>query len=57
MPDGSIYFGQVVDILPFELRPKDGSVPPGFRKLQQIVASSSRATSIEATSDLGTVLE
>ena len=58
MPDGSIYYGQVVDILPFELRPKDGSCPPGFRKLMQhIVASSSRATSIDVASDHTTKIE
>lgn len=58
MPDGSIYYGQVVDILPFESRPKDGSCPPGFRKLMQhIVASSSRATSIDVASDHNSKLE
>lgn len=54
MPDGSIYYGQVIEILPNELKPKDGSVPAGFRKyLAMLRANSSAATSDGLSSNLG----
>lgn len=56
MPDGSIYYGHVVEVLPFEFRPKDGSIPAGFQK-KLLIVSSSRATSIDALSEPTSVLD